>query len=79
MSNHYYVCFECRTALRRPHVYGREKPPRAGLPRMRPMLHLRYLQTRHSAQTAQIRMAAVAGGYAAIPTRAARLFRQLPT
>lgn len=43
MSNHYYVCFECRTALRRPHVYGRKTPPRAGLPRMRSMLHFRYL------------------------------------
>ena len=32
MSNHYYVCFECRTALRRPHVYGRRKKPAPNCP-----------------------------------------------
>ena len=51
----------------------RQAETRAELPRMRPTLHLRYLQTRHPSQTAQIRLAAVAGGYAAIPARALRL------
>lgn len=55
----------------------RQAETRAELPRMRPTLHLRYLQTRHPSQTAQIRLAAVAGGYAAVPTRAAHLLRQL--